>query len=234
MTQLQNVQERLDVQPEMAFAEAGLRQQHVVCNVLPDRISEYLSHYISRHSKDLLVHVQRINFALSREQEAELFGAMLDLYIALGEGGLSLRRKMLKRVSAQLNPEHLAFLSDALESGIDARLVVEHSGISMLTNGFSGSDELVIVERDQANTGDPLQQAMTSVECSNLDEARVILEDALYSDRSNSDQQKLLLEIYRKTDDKKHFMALYETFEGDSNPVQADWLALAEYFELNL
>ena len=233
MTQNQNAPERPEFQLEMAFRDAGSRDQHVISDALPERIKAYFSHCISRNPKDLLVHVQRLHFVSVSGDTTDIYSALLDLFIVLGSRGLPLRRTMLAQVSGQLKPEQLIYLSDALETGIDARDVIKDPGISMLSSGYSGSDSLVIVERRQGvEKGDPLQQAMASIECSDLEEARTILEDSLYSDRADLDQQHLLLEIYRKTEDKKHFMALYETFEGDSNPAYADWQALATHFGL--
>lgn len=233
MTQNQNAAERLDARQEMAFRDAGSRHLYVISEALPERIDEYFSHCISRNPKDLLTHVQRIHFVSERGSSSELYSALLDLFIGLGVHGLALRRAMLKRVSSQLDSAQRLFLNEALETGITERDVINDRGISILTSGYSGCDELVIIQREQGERkGDPLQQAMASIECSDLEEARAILEGSLYSDRTNLDQQKLLLEIYRKTGDKKHFMALYETFEGDSNPAYADWQALATHFGL--
>lgn len=233
MTQNKNLAERLDVQLEIAFTDTGSRQQYVISDALPERIDAYFSHYIIRNPKNLLAHVQRINSVSAHGGKLDIYSTLLDLFIALGSQGLSLRRAMLAKVSSQLDPAHLMFLSDALEAGIHARDVINDPGISMLINGYSGFDDLVKIQRQQGEEkGDPLQQAMASIECSDLEEARIILEDSLYSDRADLDQQKLLLEIYRKTADKKHFMALYETFEGDSNPAYADWQELATHFGL--
>ena len=233
MKAIQNLPEPLDVRPEMAFSDTHSRHQHVISDALPVRIHAYFSHCIARNPKDLLAHVQRIHFASARGSRLEIYSAMLDLFIALGSHGLPLRRTMLAQVSSQLDPQQLVFLSDALKAGISTRDVINDSGISTLISGYSGCDDLVTTQGPQGEeNGDPLQQAMASIECSDLEEARAILEESLYSDRTNMDQQKLLLEIYRKTGDKKHFMALYETFEGDSNPAYADWQALATHFGL--
>lgn len=233
MTQNHNVAESLEPQLEIAFTDTSSRQQHMISDALPERIDAYFLHSIARNPKNLLAHVQRINSVSARGSKSDIYSALLDLFIALGSQGLALRRAMLALVSSQLDPAHRLFLSDAMETGVSARDLINDPGFSMLINGYSGCDELVIIERQQGEEkGDPLQQAMASIECSDLEDARIILEDALYSDRENLDQQKLLLEIYRKTGDKKHFMALYETFEGDSNPTHADWQELAVYFGL--
>lgn len=233
MTQNQNVAENNDIRSEIAFTDTGSRQQHMISDALPERVASYLLHCITRNPKNLLAHVQRINAVSARGSQSDIYSALLDLFVALGSQGLSLRRVMLAQVSSQLEPAQLIFLSTAIKVGVGARDVIIDPGASMLINGYSGCDELVTVHRHQGGEkGDPLQQAMASIEFSDLEEARIILEDALYSDRADLNQQKLLLEIYRKTADKKHFMALYETFEAGSNPAHADWQALAAHFEL--
>jgi len=234
-TALQNVPEQLDIQPEMAFRKAGSRNLHVVSEAASLKISDFFSHYVVSHPLDLVTHVQRIHFAISRATEIDVYSTLLDLFIALGSRGQSLRQTMLEQASTKLGADHKAFLSDALEVGVNARDVIDDPGVSMLSAGYSGCDDMVVVQREHRGSDheDPLQQAMDSIECSNLDEARVILEEAFYADRSNLDQQRLLLEIYRKTDDKKHFSVLFETFEGDSNPAHADWSEMAEQFGLS-
>jgi len=184
-----------------------------------------------RRPEDLLAHVQRVHFAASQNIETALYSALLDLFITLGDKGQALREMMLTENSALLSDAHRAFLQASIASGISARERIEDPAMSMLCLGFSGVGQLVEVSTAAAvGERDPLRQALESIECSELDEARVTLEQSFFSGTSNIVQEQLLLEIYRKTDDKAHFERLYATFNTDATLVPAEWQTLADHF----
>jgi hypothetical protein len=217
--------------PDMAFRDNQSRQMRIN-NVIPaERVSTWFSHHVVREPEDLLTHVQRIHFANSQKSEPALYSALLDLFIALGTRGKALREMMLTQNSNLLSDAHQAFLQASIAAGIHSRDNIEDSAMSMLCCGFSGARDLIEVSTSRRTADrDPLRQALESIECSQIDEARIILERSFFGGTSNAVQQQLLLEIYRKTDDRTHFEKLHATFDSETAPASVDWQALADHF----
>jgi len=217
--------------PDMAFRDDQSRRLWVDSSIPAERIDAWFSHHIVRQPEDLLAHVQRVHFATSQNAEPALYSALLDLFIALGSRGQALRETLLAQSSELLSDVHRVFLQASISAGINARDSIEDPAMSMLCRGFSGVGDLIEASKAApAEDMDPLRQALESIECSELDEARAILEKSFFGGTFDAVQQQLLLEIYRKTDDSVHFEKLYATFSPDLAP--DDWLVLAEHFSV--
>jgi len=217
--------------PDMAFRDNQSRRLRVDGAIPSERVDAWFSHHIVRRPEDLLAHVQRVHFAASQKNETALYSALLDLFIALGEKGQELRERMLTENSALLSNAHRSFLQASILSGISARDRIADPAMSMLCLGFGGVGQLVEVSASAAvGERDPLRQALESIECSELDEARIILEQSFFNGTSNIVQGQLLLEIYRKTDGRAHFERLYATYDSGSASVPVEWQALADHF----
>lgn len=227
-----SVTELNELSPDMAFRDNQSRQLWIDSAIPPQRVNDWFSHHVVRQPEDLLAHVQRVHFAAGENAELALYSALLDLFIALGSRGRALREMMLAQSSNLLSDVHKDFLQASIADGIAARDRIEEPALSVLCRGFSGSGDLIEVSASaHPKDSDPLRRALESIECSELDEARMILEQSFFDGTSNAVQQQLLLEIYRKTDDAAHFDKLYDSFDFDSVP--DDWQALAEHFATN-
>lgn len=193
-------------------------------------LGDYFCHCVSRNPHDLLSHVRRIYFIYEYEPESEMFPAVLDLFIALGGKGLALRKRMLALAKSRLAIGHYKLLLDALVSGVDERQIGPVSG-AFLQGGVEGSLTLVRVG-SQATDGprDPLVEAREFLEYSQLDEARILLEEAILLTPQRLELHEELLDIYRSTRDEMSFFQMLEELDGIENPALEKWQGLAEFF----
>ncbi len=219
---------------QMAFTVTGSRSLDLLVDKSAEQVCDFLAHHIARKPQDLVVHVQRIKLAAEHDLQPVLKGALLDLFIALGTRGYDLRQRMLKLASGVLPEEYLQFLVDGLEEGVGASSVIQDAGVSVLCKSITGHVEFI-----QANTAggdtslDPLEQALADIEWSQLEAACEVLEEAIHAGDSSLEQQALLLDLYRKTNDQTRFSVIYSNMEKTAMYDQGAWQALASHFDLD-
>ncbi len=78
----------------------------------------FLEHRIQRDPRDLLSHVRRVMSEHARGDAEGTHGALLDLFLVLGQRGRPLRQRLLDLVSGCLTKEQRRFFHDRLESGV--------------------------------------------------------------------------------------------------------------------
>lgn len=216
---------------EMAFSVVDSRSINLSVDKPADKVCEFLGHRIARKPEDLLAHVQRIKLAARHNLDPFLKGALLDLNIALGPHGRDLRKSMLDLAASVLGKEAVQDLAVALDRGVPASAGIEHPGVSVLCKGITGRVDFIEASSGaEAKYDDPMEQALASIESSQLDVARQVLEDAVHAGVSDADQQALLLDLYLKTDDKLHFSVLYSSLDEAAMDDAEAWLELAKHF----
>ena len=220
---------------EMAFSVSGARNFDLIVDKPAERICEFLGHQVARKPEDLLAHVQRIRVAARHQLSPFLYGALLDLFIVLGSRGYELRKHMLEFVSDKLETGAKSHLDSVLENGIRSSDAIENPGVSVLSKGITGRVDFVdeVSTASQQGYEDPLEQALSCLESSQLDVARQVLEDAIFAGVSNTEQQQLLLDLYRKADDKLNFSVLYSSLDETSNAAPEAWEELAKHFGID-
>ena len=219
---------------EMVFSVTGSRQIGLAIDKPATQVCDFLSHHIARQPEDLLAHVQRIKLAAQHGLENYLRGGLTDLFIALGGRGETLRELMLTQAQAVLSEDDRALFRQALENGVDASTVFADPGVSVLSSGISGRTDFIDAPTlAEASHLGPLEQALTNIEASQLAEAREVLETSVLAGTSDREQQELLLDLYRKTDDHVHFATLFANLEDDHNHAPEAWRALKSHFDAN-
>ena len=170
----------------------------------------HLGQQIKHRPTDLRAHMQRIDLLNRLSDQRQLYGAMIDLFIALGSAGRALKQRCLAQSGTVLNEAQKKLLNRAIDRGLKATepllARVHHSVLSL---GFTGRH--TIIKRHQS-TPDRYQnaydEAMSCLEYGQLEEARRVLEDAVrqgYDDPRLSDQ---LREIYERTQDHDALLAM--------------------------
>jgi hypothetical protein len=66
------------------------------------RTADYLAHCIARNPRDLRAHARRIAVHHARGEDQDLAGAVIDLFIVLGDKGKSLKHLLLDRHDSEL------------------------------------------------------------------------------------------------------------------------------------
>lgn len=216
---------------QMAFSITGSRALVLSTEKPADKVCEFLAHHVARKPQDLLVHVQRIKLAADHDLKPVLQGALLDLYIALGPRGYDLRKCMYDLASTVLEKASIQYLADGLEKGIKASDPIPEPGVSVLCKSVVGSVEFIERPRASDNSDHgPLEQALANIECSQLQDAQAVLELSIHADTSDREQQALLLDLYRKTDNKTRFSKFYSTLDEGLMLDQPAWLGVANHF----
>lgn len=117
--------------------------------LLGDQVSSenavvYLGHRILENPSDLRSHVQRILLLTEGTDESALQGALIDLFIALGERGDALKMRMLAHATPKLSRTALLFFERNLDIGFKSwEISVARVRESLLALGYSGQHEVV-------------------------------------------------------------------------------------------
>lgn len=95
----------------------------------------HLAAHIETQPNDLLSHTRRILLAIDLQDPDELFGALVDLFIAKGDGPANVRANLLQRATTLLSADQQDFLRRHLAHGLTAQTPTE-ARCSRLTAGM--------------------------------------------------------------------------------------------------
>jgi tetratricopeptide (TPR) repeat protein len=213
------------------FQLSGLHKLRIDAEADGSEVQDYFAHLIARYPADLRTHVQRINFHVARGEPERTYGALLDLFIALGEKGESLRKRMLQAAYSILTKETLEVFSVNVERGISSTDVTPTAGSSVLTKGLQGTSQLVTrLEANHAPSQDALSEAHICLEYGQISEAQSILEQALLAQPEREELHQDLLEIYQSTGDRQRFHEMLDALDKNQNPYSELWELMAASF----
>ncbi|CAI8882498.1 type IV pilus assembly protein FimV [Methylocaldum szegediense] len=196
-----------------------------LCPGTADVIADYLAHSVAAEPDNLLRHTQRIFHHYRQNDHDGLYAALVDLFIALGQRGHDLRRRLLNGVRHRLRKDYYARLDHWLRSGLAPHwhelLPVTRS---VLTPGIVGLLDLVRVSVDTLDgSRDPLVEAREHIEYSQLDEAQTVLEEALANEPHRIDLQTELLLLYRATGNLDGFLRTREKLQQIVDSLPPIW-----------
>ncbi|HHJ16667.1 MAG TPA: hypothetical protein ENJ80_08230 [Gammaproteobacteria bacterium] len=197
-----------------------------------NRITDYLAHHIARMPGDLRSHVQRINMHLAIQDAGGLYGALLDLFIVLNDGGLALRKRILDSARPVLKLPMYQAMNAVLERGIDATDRMPLSRTSMLSKGLQASNRLVSrTDNAATTTRDLLQEAREHIEYGQIELARDLLEQGVLENPERVELQQDLLEIYASTRDRERFSVMRRRLDAKNVAAGEAWSALETILE---
>ena len=108
--------------PEIPILDPAFRFLPGNHDLLPDppdqAMLDLLSYSVARSPGDLISHTRRILLSKARGDADQTFGALVDLFIAVGPKGQSLRRNMLQRCLDVITAEQQAWLQQHIEQGL--------------------------------------------------------------------------------------------------------------------
>lgn len=188
----------------------------------------FLSYQLARTPDNLRQHAQRIFLLITNGEREPLFGALVDLFIALGDKGQDLRKRLLDLSKPLLSAENHEFLRRHQKAGLEARHARTDLKGSVLSAGFCGSMPLVSHERDQAGFEDPLQEALSLLEFGQLNEARQVLEQARLSNPADRRVEEELIGLYRHARDRANYEALTQELRRRGVTPSEGWRALGD------
>lgn len=183
----------------------------------------HLAARVARDGLDLEAHVRRVQLA-SRAPLTELaFGALLDLFLALGPRGRALRERLLDQAQGWLEADELHFLRAHLEPGLSRGQALPDAPGSLLHDAVAGAARMVAHERLAAAEQSALEQAVSLLEHGDLDGARSLLEQALLDDPSDAGVSAELLGIYRHARDETARAAMAARLRERHATLPAGW-----------
>ncbi|MBU0500654.1 MAG: hypothetical protein KJ558_01190 [Gammaproteobacteria bacterium] len=188
----------------------------------------FLSYQLARTPDNLRQHAQRIFLLIANGENEPLFGALVDLFIALGDKGQDLRKRLLDLARPLLSTENHEFLSRHQRAGLEARHARIDLKGSVLSAGFCESTPLVSHEPVPSGFEDPLQEALSLLEFGQLDEARRVLELACLSNPAPGPVEEELIGLYRHTRDRTRYDELTQALLRDGVTLSEGWLALGD------
>jgi tetratricopeptide (TPR) repeat protein len=221
-----------DAYLEPAFLTRYQGKLHLDARGWIDQAKAHYAHAIARNPGNLLVHVQRISLYAETADPA-ILGALLDLFLVLGERGIPLRRRMLALARPILSSQDHHALHQQLEQGhpIPSSLHA-HASSTVLSRGITGTTHL-ISKREQApsDSEDPLETARQQIDIGQIELAQQTLESALLADSSRLSLHLALLEIYRHARDRQRTIQLWQQLQGRENPAEIEWRRLLKQLE---
>lgn len=97
----------------------GLKKSSRVPDCLmPNRAFNCFEYMLKQNPKDLSCHLQRIQFSLSAKNKDEVFAAISDLFIILGEKGLPLRQRLFAGCKKILDKKQIEILGNYLTDNV--------------------------------------------------------------------------------------------------------------------
>lgn len=192
------------------------------------KISEYLTHLVSRSPLDLTSHTQRIRLYRDLGDAEGIYGALLDLFIALGDKGLQLRKRLLQQTIFSLHPEHYEALSHALENRLTDSRLLPSSPYAVLSGAAGGEAQLVrqIQDSDNIHQEAPLEIAGDLLNSGLIQQAQSVLEEALLATPQHEKISLELLQIYRYTNNRNDCITMFNRLEEAPLAAHEQWAEL--------
>jgi hypothetical protein len=220
----------LEVEPSLLPPSRRLLRRFAV----PGLDSGYLRHLeerIQRDPRDLHAHVERVLLRESRREGAELFAALVDLFIALGPGGRALRSRLLRRAAPHLATEQRGFLETHLDSPLQADAPGAAVPGACLSRPVAGTT--LIVRRRHATGTERIDAAALAREAmASGDEsaAQALLEEALEIDPGLPEASLELLALYQRGNQRADFERTRAALLGRRLARPDLWERTAAYF----
>jgi Tfp pilus assembly protein FimV len=190
-----------------------------------ESIASYLGHCITRNPLDLHSHTRLVYLRLRQDDSTALYTALLDLFLALGDKGLSLRKHLLQLCSARLQAHQRTILTGGLKQGLHRNSPLADTGNSLLHKGNESNIPLVnrTTTTQEARQSDPLSEARECLEYGQLDQALELLEPAMLEAPDNTAVRTELLAIYARGNMQDRFQAQTRAMRKAGYTLPLDW-----------
>jgi hypothetical protein len=171
---------------------------------------------LKQDPNDLSCHLQRMQFSITVKNRIELFAAICDLFIVLGDQGLALRKRLLDTCRKVLNQEQLALIEAHLN---DEPLSTYCE--SLPDNCFFKKEALEYTEQEKHSNAmtetdeDVLRIAESYITNSQFDTALEYMQTHLEQDQNNKALALKLISLYRALNRADKFHSAFEKFSNN-------------------
>ncbi|MEJ2619251.1 MAG: hypothetical protein P8163_03110 [Candidatus Thiodiazotropha sp.] len=201
----------------------------------PQLWSNHLAYRSAREPENLLNHVRRIYLHLETNQTEELYGAMLDLFLVLGDRGSALRKRLLKKAKSRLPSDTFEMFANNLKEGLRKNQPYPTSPYSVLGNffdeGLSLFDEVGPSEAESGKSADPLELAHEELTFGDISVAQEILEKAILASPERMGLHFGLLEIYKHTRSLSDLIRMQQQLGEHTDIAKTSWKKTRQYLE---
>ncbi len=220
---------------QLTFHEPTHQGLKLPKEVEPRLWANHLAYRSAREPENLLNHVRRVYLHLELRQADELYGAMLDLFLVLGDKGEPLRTGLLKKAKTILSEEVYELFVKHLKHGLRKNRPYPISQYSVLANFFDGGlslfDESNQTENPLNGSADPLELAREELTFGDITIAQDILESAILSSPERMGLHFGLLEIYKHTRSLGDLQKMQRRLGDHLGIAQSAWKKTREYLE---
>lgn len=219
-----------DSDAELGFRFDELLALNPQIQVSDELMAEHLAHTIAATPANLLCHTRRIYFFFDRLDGDGLYSALVDLFLALGDKGAALRRRLLNGSRERLDPEQFRALwrwqhKDSPVAEKDRPAASQ----SVLSQGITGIRKLVqVFYTETESQRDPLLEAREHIEYFQIDEARELLENAIFMQPEREELHAELIHLYQATRDIDGLRTMREKLSQTMPKLPECWLNLGE------
>jgi len=192
---------------------------------------EKIVYRITRKPRNLICHLKRIYYCFNASLNDELFAALIDFLVVLDRRGQAISWRMIIGSRSRLNNKQFKMLKDFLkDNNANANLLIGNQ-YSVFARGFLGTDDLIRqIEAQNNHDYDILEIVRDYIEYSQLEEAKDVLESAVFQDLTRIDLQEELLSLYKSTRDETRFRTkLTELLQMDVK-LSGEWDKLNTFF----
>jgi hypothetical protein len=185
----------------------------------------HLCALVARDPLDLESQTRRVLLACQPGMQERLFGALVDLFLALGSRGHGLRRQLLEQAHTLLDPDDEQFLQRHLERGLPRDAALPEGSGSVLDAAVMGVSQMVGHSRSTTtgNAGGPLAQAVDMLDNGDLAGARALLEAAVLEAPADVAMVQELQTIYRHSRDDAGRAAMVQRLQARWGEVPELW-----------
>ena len=185
-------------------------------------VRRYLSQHVKRYPLDLRAQVQRI---LLNKDQNQLAGVLQDLFIAIKDNGLELRRELFDSVKDQLSTDNQNYFSEWLATDFSGGYDDRYLEGSVLTSGLSSKSEPLLVQETRQPTSyeSHYQEAIDCLDYGQLAKAQELLEQDLLNPDCDPRTEQELLRVYDYTNDLDSKSRLHTLLKALGRELNEEW-----------
>ena len=199
-------------------------------------IANHLAHQITKNNNDLRSHTQRIYLFIKHQQSTAIYSALVDLFLVLGINGLALRKRILGNARASLSDLEFNALGRSLFSGLTTEIGLPRANLALLIKGLGGSHQQFIHRNDKGISAftNASDEARSHIENGQLEQAQLVLQQAIVDYPQQLNLHYDLLEILEKMADKDQFSSTYKQLLEHSIVLPPQWQEMAQKFGVEI
>lgn len=213
-------------EPAFLDVEPGRLRPPVLPGCGPRELA-HLGHRICRTPRDLATHTRRVLLAHALRDPDETFAALADLFAALGDVGVALRRTLVQRTGGVLSPDQRRTLDAMLTRAptVDEMMAVPRTRLP------SPVPPAAVVRRRERAVApgdiDPLVEANAYLDHGQVDEARTLLEQAIAEQPDTIALHRALLDIHRHARDADAIAEMHRRHGDADDEISVLWRTAA-------